>query len=128
MVSRFKEESPKQRTSSGGFNFAAYRPGDSGQRYHGDSSLIVPGNFPFGMNRTPVCFSHRGGSYSDGRSDSDSGFISIFGRNLLWPAKLQADKKTRPGFWQRLGGQITRRPVVFIIPIIVCWRYLISTQ
>jgi putative drug exporter of the RND superfamily len=45
--------------------------------------------------------------------------ISLFGRKLLWPAKLQQSQSKAGGFWNRIGRQITRRPVLFVIPILV---------
>jgi RND superfamily putative drug exporter len=45
--------------------------------------------------------------------------ISSFGRKLLWPAKLQPVVQKTGGFWSRIGGQITRRPLLFAIPIII---------
>ena len=45
--------------------------------------------------------------------------ISLFGHKLLWPGKLKRVQTGASGFWTRLGRQITRRPVWFVVPIIV---------
>jgi RND superfamily putative drug exporter len=44
--------------------------------------------------------------------------ISICGRWLLWPARLQAGNSSG-GLWSGIGDQITRRPAAFAIPILI---------
>jgi RND superfamily putative drug exporter len=45
--------------------------------------------------------------------------ISLFGRNLLWPARLKQSQQKADSFWNRVGRQVTRRPVALAVPIIV---------
>jgi putative drug exporter of the RND superfamily len=45
--------------------------------------------------------------------------ISLFGGILLWPAKLQQNQRSASSWWSRIGRQITHRPLVFLIPIII---------
>jgi putative drug exporter of the RND superfamily len=83
-------------------------------------ALLCLGISRFGMNRTSGFVLAIGVAVTllAGLTLTPS-LISVFGRNLLWPGKLFKEKKVKPGFWQRLGGQITRRPVVFVVPIII---------
>jgi putative drug exporter of the RND superfamily len=45
--------------------------------------------------------------------------ISMFGKNLLWPARLKESKHKSAGLWQRTGQLITRRPLILILIIVV---------
>jgi putative drug exporter of the RND superfamily len=45
--------------------------------------------------------------------------ISIFGQKLLWPGHLKGKQWNTTGIWERIGKGLTRRPVVFIVPLIV---------
>jgi uncharacterized membrane protein YdfJ with MMPL/SSD domain len=45
--------------------------------------------------------------------------ISLFGQKLLWPARLKRSQRKATSFWNRTGRQITLRPLLFAVPLII---------
>jgi putative drug exporter of the RND superfamily len=83
-------------------------------------ALLCLGISQFGMNRTSGFVLAIGVAITLLASLSlTPALISLFGQKLLWPAKLQRNKRETGHVWNRLGRQITRRPALLAVPIIV---------
>lgn len=121
MVSRFKEEMVQnERKAAGELALKRIGPVILASATTVIIALLCLGVSRFGMNRTSGFILAIGVAVTllAGLSLTPA-LISLFGRNLLWPAKLRPNKEKADSFWNRAGRQITRRPVSLIIPILV---------
>jgi len=82
-------------------------------------ALLCLGISRFGMNRTSGLMLALGVAVTllAGLTLTPA-LISIFGSRLLWPARLQSGARVG-GLWARIGALITRRPLAFVLPLLI---------
>jgi putative drug exporter of the RND superfamily len=121
MVSRFKEELlQNDRKTAEQLTLKRIGPVILASATTVIAALLCLGISRFGMNRTSGFILAIGAAVTLLASLSLApALISLFGKRLLWPYKLQQTKSEIQGFWTRIGKQVTRRPLLFAIPIIL---------
>jgi RND superfamily putative drug exporter len=82
-------------------------------------ALLCLGISRFGMNRTSGYILAIGAAITLMASLTLApALISLFGKRLLWPYKLQQSRHEINSIWHRIGKLVTRRPLVFVIVIL----------
>jgi len=121
MVSRFKEEVAQHgRENAGKQALMRIGPVILASAITVVVTLLCLGISRFGMNRTAGFILAIGVAITllAGLTLTPA-LISLFGRFLLWPARLVKNQTKSDGFWSRTGRLITRRPVALILSIVV---------
>ncbi len=121
IVSRFKEELVRHdRAEAGVMAIRQIGPVILASAVTVIVALLCLGISRFGMNRTSGFVLAIGVAVTllAGLTLTPA-LVSLFGKKLLWPGKFQSKNNPEEGFWARTGGRITRRPVVFAVPILI---------
>jgi putative drug exporter of the RND superfamily len=122
MVSRFKEEIVHgEAREAAEISFRQIGPVILASAITVIGVLLCLGISRFGMNRTS------GFSLAIGVAMTllasltlTPALISLFGKKMLWPARFQpVNRSSGSGFWRVIGQQITRKPALFLVPIVV---------
>jgi putative drug exporter of the RND superfamily len=120
IVSRFKEElSGGDRRQAGQKALRQIGPVILASATMVIVALLCLGISRFGMNRTSGLMLALGVAVTllAGLTLTPA-LISIFGSRLLWPARLQSGARVG-GLWARIGALITRRPLAFVLPLLI---------